>query len=143
MNQSACGHAPLFIIYKFCKRDFCLQPPGDPREHHPGDARQRTSSSKIFFSLQINLRQLIAEKLKKEDFVTIFLVHLHLDVVPEVLLMVGMNFLIHKSPILLSMIDLYRKIFFTTMFFVERHLDVVLEDPLVVGEKSLFYKTCR
>ena len=33
----------------------------------------------------------MAEKLKKEDFVTIFLVHLHLDVVPEVLLMVGMN----------------------------------------------------
>ena len=30
--------------------------------------------------------------MKKEDFVTIFLVHLHLDVVPEVLLMVGMNF---------------------------------------------------
>ena len=44
----------------------------------------------------------VAEKLEKEDFVTIFLVHLHLDVVPEVLLMVGMTFLAHKSPILLS-----------------------------------------
>ena len=53
----------------------------------------------------------MAEKLKKEDLVTIFLVHLHLDVVPEVLLMIGMNFLIHKSPILLSMIDLHRKKF--------------------------------
>ena len=52
---------------------------------------------------------IVAEKLKKEDFVTIFLVHLHLDVVPEVLLMVGMNFLTHKSPILLYMIDLQRK----------------------------------
>ena len=41
--------------------------------------------------------------------VTIFLVHLHLDVVPEVLLMVGMNFLAYKSPILLSLIDLQRK----------------------------------
>ena len=51
----------------------------------------------------------MAEKLKKEDFITIFLVHLHLDVVPEVLLMVGLNFLTHKSPILLSMIDLQRK----------------------------------
>ena len=37
------------IIYKFCKRDFSLQPPGDPRQQHPGDARQRTSSTKIFF----------------------------------------------------------------------------------------------
>ena len=43
--------------------------------------------------------QRIAEKLKKEDFVTIFLVHLHLDVVAEVLLMVGMNFLAYKSPV--------------------------------------------
>ena len=33
---------PLMIIYKFCKRHFSLQPPGDPREQHPGDARQRT-----------------------------------------------------------------------------------------------------
>ena len=82
----------------------------------------------------------MAEKLKKEDFVTIFLVHLHLDVVPEVLLMVGMNFLAYKFPVLLSYKEKKNS---TTMFFVERHLDVVLEDPLVVGEKSLFYKTCR
>ena len=38
------GHLSFLIIYKFCKRDFSLQPPGDPREQHPGDARQRTSS---------------------------------------------------------------------------------------------------
>ena len=38
------GQLPFLIIYKFCKRDFSLQPPGDPREQHPGDARQRTSS---------------------------------------------------------------------------------------------------
>ena len=44
------GHLPFSNIYKFCKRDFSLQPPEDPREQHPGDARQRTSSSKIFFS---------------------------------------------------------------------------------------------
>ena len=53
----------------------------------------------------------VAEKLKKEDFVTIFLVQLHLDVVPEVLLMVyvvpevllvGMTFLAHKYSRLLS-----------------------------------------
>ena len=37
-----------------------------------------------------------------EELITIFLVHLHLDVVPEVLLMVGMIFLSYKSPILLS-----------------------------------------
>ena len=42
-------HLPFSIIYKFCKRDFSLQPPGDPREQHPGDARQRTSSSNFFF----------------------------------------------------------------------------------------------
>ena len=41
----------------------------------------------------------MAEKLKKEDFVTIFLVHLYLDVVPEVLLMVGTNFLAYISPL--------------------------------------------
>ena len=82
----------------------------------------------------------MAEKLEKEDFVTIFLVHLHLDVVLEVLLIVGMNFLAYESPVLLSYKE---KKILTTMFFVERHLDVVLEDPLVVGEKSLFYKTCR
>ena len=40
-------------------------------------------------------------EIEKEDFVAIFLVHLHLDVVPEVLLMVGMNFLTHKSTLLL------------------------------------------
>ena len=57
--------------------------------------------------MPINL--LVAEKLKKEDFVTIFLLHLHLDVVPEVLLMVGMNFFVYKSPILLSWIDLQTK----------------------------------
>ena len=73
----------------------------------------------------------MAEKLKK-DFVTIFLVHLHLDVVPEVLLMVGMNFLASKS----KSSNKEKKIS-TTMFFVERHLDVVLEDPLVVGEKRM------
>ena len=82
----------------------------------------------------------MAEKLKKEDFVTLFLVHLHLDVVPEVLLMVGMNFLAYKSPAFLSYKE---KKISTTMLFVEPHLDVVLKDPLVVGEKSLFYKTCR
>ena len=53
--------------------------------------------------------QRLAEKLKKEDFVTIFLVHLHLDVVPEVLLMVGMTFLAHKTSRLLSYIDLQIK----------------------------------
>ena len=82
----------------------------------------------------------MAEKLKKEDFVTIFLVHLHLDVVLEVLLIVGVNFLAYKSPVILSYTE---KKFLTTMFFVECHLEVVLEDPLVVGEKSLLYKTCR
>ena len=40
--------------------------------------------------------------MKKEDFVTIFLVHLHLDVVLEVLLIVGMNFFAYESPVLLS-----------------------------------------
>ena len=44
----------------------------------------------------------VADKFKKEDFVTIFFVHLHLDVVPEVLQMVGMTFLAHKSLRLLS-----------------------------------------
>ena len=39
------GHLPFSIIYNFCKWYFSLQPPGDPREQHPGDARQRTSSS--------------------------------------------------------------------------------------------------
>ena len=43
------GHLPFSIIYKFYKWDFSLQPTGDPREHHPGDAWQRTSSLKIFF----------------------------------------------------------------------------------------------
>ena len=46
--------------------------------------------------------QTIGGKLKKEDIVTIFLLHLHLDVVPVVLLMVGMNFLAYESPVLLS-----------------------------------------
>ena len=72
-----------------------------------------------------------------------FFVHKFL-LIQFLLILLGMNFLTHKSPILLlSMIDLQKKNFFTKMFFVERHLDVVLEDPLVVGEKSLFYKTCR
>ena len=69
-----------------------------------------------------------------------FFVERHLDVVLEVLLIVGMNFLAYESPVLLSYKE---KKILTTMFFVERHLDFVLEDPLAVGEKSLFYKTCR
>ena len=33
-----------------------------------------------------------------KELITIFLVHHHLDVVPEVLLMVGKDFHAHKSP---------------------------------------------
>ena len=53
-------HLPFSIIYKFCKRDFSLQPPGDPREQHPGDTRHRTSSSKFFFLC----KTIIQEKVK-------------------------------------------------------------------------------
>ena len=41
--------SPINDYLQVFKRDFSLQPPGDPREQHPGDARQRTSSSKFFF----------------------------------------------------------------------------------------------
>ena len=79
----------------------------------------------------------MAEKLKKEDFVTIFLVQLHLDVVPGVLLMVGMSFLTHKSPILLlSMIDLQRKKKFIKMFFVEIYKEKKIFDDDVLGRAS-------
>ena len=77
--------------------------------------------------------------MKKEDFITVFLVHLHLDVVPEVLLMVGMNFLTHKSPILLSMIDLQRKFFLRRYSLSSVTWMLFSRIPyLVVGEKSLF-----
>ena len=46
------------IIYKFCKRDFSFQPPGDPREQHPGDARQRTSSSNFFFLCKTKMQEI-------------------------------------------------------------------------------------
>ena len=28
-------------IYKFCKKEILIQPPGEPREHHLGDVRQK------------------------------------------------------------------------------------------------------
>ena len=58
------GHFPLMIIYKFCKKDFSLQPPGDPREQHQGDARQRTSSSNFFFLCKSIYRRYICEKIR-------------------------------------------------------------------------------
>jgi len=70
---------------------------------------------------------------KEKKLMITFFVKLHQDVVLE-------EWITHKSPILLSLIDLQRKNFFTKMFFVVRHLDVVHEDSLVVEEKSLFYK---
>ena len=51
--------------------------------------------------------------MKKEDFITIFLVHFHLDVVPEVLLMVGLNFLTHTEISYIIVYDwITKKIFF-------------------------------
>ena len=38
------GHLQFLIIYKFCKRDFSLQPPGDPREQYQGVAQKNTHS---------------------------------------------------------------------------------------------------
>ena len=29
----------MIFIYKFCKKDILIQPPGEPREHHIGEAR--------------------------------------------------------------------------------------------------------
>ena len=43
------GHLPFSIIYKYKETFLSNHQAGDPREQHPGDARQRTSSSKIFF----------------------------------------------------------------------------------------------
>ena len=57
-------HLPFSIIYKFCKKDFSLQPPGDPREQHQGDARQRTSSSNFFFLCKSIYRRYICEKIR-------------------------------------------------------------------------------
>ena len=36
-----CEQLPFSIIFKFCKRDISLKPLRDPREQHPGEARQR------------------------------------------------------------------------------------------------------
>ena len=36
-----CVHLSFWIIYKFCKKDISLQPSGDPREQHQGEARQK------------------------------------------------------------------------------------------------------
>ena len=32
---------PMVIIYKFCKRDILIQPPGEPREQDLGDVRTK------------------------------------------------------------------------------------------------------
>ena len=32
---------PMVNIYKFCKKEILIQPPGEPREQHPGDVRPK------------------------------------------------------------------------------------------------------
>ena len=32
---------PMVNIYKFCKKDILIQPPGEPREQHLGDVRPK------------------------------------------------------------------------------------------------------
>ena len=81
----------------------------------------------------------MAEKLKKEDFVTIFLVHLHLDVVPEVLLMVGTNFLAYISPVYC----LTKKKKFDNDVLCQASPGCCSRGSPGDEEKSLFYKTCR
>ena len=34
----------MVIIYKFCKKEILIQPPGEPREHHQGEVRPKSSS---------------------------------------------------------------------------------------------------
>ena len=61
------GHLPFSNICKFCKRDFSLQPPGNPREQHPGDARQRTSLLKFFFFFVNQSKTIIQEVYMREN----------------------------------------------------------------------------
>ena len=38
----------MVIIYKFYKNEILIQPPGEPREYHPGEVRPNCSCYKIF-----------------------------------------------------------------------------------------------
>ena len=38
----------MVIIYKFCKNEIRIQPPGEPQEHHLGEVRQKSSCYKNF-----------------------------------------------------------------------------------------------
>ena len=46
------------IIFKFCKWDISLQPLGDPREQHPGKAKQRTRKS-ISTNIRISIKVIV------------------------------------------------------------------------------------
>ena len=37
---------PIVIIYKFCKKSILIQPPGEPREHHPSEVRTKVRAMK-------------------------------------------------------------------------------------------------
>ena len=39
-------------IYKFCKIEILIQPPGEPREQHLGDVRPKSSSYTKFHKRQ-------------------------------------------------------------------------------------------
>ena len=58
-------------LYKFCKREILIQPPGEPREQH------------IYQPFQYFMKFCVAQT---------FFVECRLDVVLEVLLMVGLDF---------------------------------------------------
>ena len=55
-------------IYKFCKKDFLIQPPGEPREQHLGDVwNKKLEQHKIVKDRttgRVNIRWRIFEKIK-------------------------------------------------------------------------------
>ena len=43
---------PMVFIYKFCTKEIEVQPPGEPREQHLGEVRQKSSSYTKFHERQ-------------------------------------------------------------------------------------------
>jgi hypothetical protein len=61
---------PIVNLYKFCKREILIQPPGEPREQHLGDVRQKVRASQNFIkdkmTGRVNILKRIFEKIAKK-----------------------------------------------------------------------------
>jgi hypothetical protein len=69
MKQSSVS-LPMVNLYKFCKREILIQPPGEPREQHLGDVQPKKFKLQTETDLSFRLSML---KNIKNNFDVIFI----------------------------------------------------------------------